>query len=124
MLFRSFRTPGFGTVFVGVIATTLAGLLPIGVLGDLVSMGTLLAFATVCIGVLVLRHTRPDLPTAFRVPIAIVICPVGAAACLYLFAQTFADNWHWMSVWIVVGILIYLFYGAKRSVLQKAHAAR
>jgi APA family basic amino acid/polyamine antiporter len=119
-----YRTPGFGTVFVGVIATTLAGLLPIGVLGDLVSMGTLLAFATVCIGVLVLRHTRPDLPRAFRVPVAIVICPVGAAACLYLFAQTFADNWHWMSAWIVIGVLIYLFYGSKRSVLQKAHAAR
>jgi basic amino acid/polyamine antiporter, APA family len=115
-----YRTPAFGTVVVGVIATILAGLLPIGVLGDLVAMGTLLAFATVCIGVLVLRYTRPELPRAFRVPIAIVICPLGAAACLYLFVQTFADNWHWMSAWIVIGILIYVFYGAKRSVLQRA----
>jgi APA family basic amino acid/polyamine antiporter len=60
------------------------------------------------------------LPRAFRVPIAIIICPLGAAACLYLFVQTFADNWHWMSAWIAIGILIYVFYGAKRSVLQRA----
>ncbi|MGH8168105.1 MAG: amino acid permease, partial [Woeseiaceae bacterium] len=99
-----YRTPAFGTVVVGVTATILAGLLPIGVLGDLVAMGTLLAFATVCIGVLVLRYTRPDLERAFRVPAAIVVCPLGALACLYLFAQTFADNWHWMSAWIVIGI--------------------
>ncbi len=77
-----YRTPHVGTVVVGVTAVILAGLLPIGVLGDLVSMGTLLAFATVCIGVLILRRTRPDLPRAFRVPAAPVVCILGAAACL------------------------------------------
>src|SRR5690606_20386304 len=60
-----FRTPYIGTIIVGAIAATLAGLLPIGVLGDLVSMGTLMAFAVVSIGVLVLRYTRPDLPRPF-----------------------------------------------------------
>jgi APA family basic amino acid/polyamine antiporter len=113
-----YRTPHFGTVFVAAAAMILAGLLPIGVLGDLVAMGTLLAFATVCIGVLVLRYTRPELERAFRVPAAVVICPLGAIACLYLFVQTFADNWHWMSVWIIIGILIYFLYGARHSVLQ------
>ena len=77
-----YRTPHVGTAFVGAVAMVLAGLLPIGVLGDLVSMGTLLAFATVCIGVLVLRYTKPDLPRAFRVPAAKIICPLGALACL------------------------------------------
>lgn len=114
-----FQTPYLGTVFVGAIAAVLAGFLPLDVLGDLVSMGTLLAFATVCIGVLVLRYTRPDLPRPFRVPAAVVICPAGALACLYLFARAFADNWKWMSIWIVVGFVIYFTYSRRHSKLAK-----
>ena len=73
---RKYNTPYLGTVVVGVLATVLAGLLPISVLGALVSMGTLLAFATVCIGVLVLRYTQPELERPFRVPAAKVIAPL------------------------------------------------
>lgn len=115
-----YRTPHVGTVVVGGVASILAGLLPIGVLGDLVAMGTLLAFATVCIGVLVLRYTRPDLQRSFRVPAAIVICPLGALACFYLFLQAFADNWHWMTGWIAIGFLIYFAYGYRHSALRSA----
>ncbi len=116
---REFRTPHVGTVVVGITAMILAGLLPIGVLGDLVSMGTLLAFATVCIGVLVLRRTRPDLPRAFRVPAAPVVCILGAAACLWLFGRAFADNWHWMSGWILIGFAIYFGYSRRHSRLDR-----
>ena len=94
------------------------GLAPINVLGDLVSMGTLLAFTTVCIGVLVLRRTRPDLPRAFRVPAAPVVCVLGALSCFALFAVAFKDNWLWMSGWIVAGLLVYFLYGYKRSKLR------
>lgn len=114
-----FRTPHVGTAFVVVVAAVLAGLLPIGNLADLVSMGTLLAFCTVCIGVLVLRYTRPDLPRAFKVPAAILVCPLGAAACFYLFVPVFLDNWHWMTVWIAIGLAIYFSYGVKHSKLAK-----
>ncbi|HEX7116812.1 MAG TPA: amino acid permease [Steroidobacter sp.] len=113
------HTPHFGTIFVGVVAATLAGLLPVGVLGDLVSMGTLLAFSTVCIGVLILRKTRPNLPRAFRVPFAPIICPVGAAICLWLFSRAFQDNWQWMGTWILVGFVIYFTYGYRHSVLRR-----
>jgi basic amino acid/polyamine antiporter, APA family len=114
------RTPHLSTAFVGVVVCALAGLLPIGVLGDLVAMGTLLAFATVCIGVLVLRRTRPDLPRAFRVPMAPLVCVLGAAICLWLFARVFEDNWHWMTAWIIAGFLIYLGYGYRNSALRKS----
>src|SRR5690606_28019258 len=65
---RRFQTPHVGTIVVGVAACLLAGFMPLSVLGELVSMGTLIAFATVCLGVLVLRFTRPDLKRPFRVP--------------------------------------------------------
>ena len=113
-----FQTPYMGQIIVGVIAAALAGLLPIGVLGDLVSMGTLLAFATVCVGVLVLRKTRPDLPRPFRVAAAPVICTLGALSCFALFLLAFRDNWLWMSCWIIIGMLVYFGYGYSRSKLR------
>lgn len=115
-----FQTPYMGTIYVGVFACLLAGFLPIGLLGELVSMGTLLAFATVSIGVLVLRKSRPDLPRPFRVPAASIICPLGAAACLYLFWKPFSEHWPLMTGWTVIGLLIYFFYGYRNSKVRKA----
>jgi APA family basic amino acid/polyamine antiporter len=112
------RTPYIGTIVVGIVAATLGGLLPIGVLGDLVSMGTLLAFATVCIGVLVLRHTQPNLTRPFRVAFAPVVCVLGAATCLWLFSRAFLDNWHWMTGWIIAGLVLYFAYGYRHSKLR------
>jgi APA family basic amino acid/polyamine antiporter len=112
------RTPYIGTVIVGVIAAVLGGLFPVDVLGDLVSMGTLLAFSTVCIGVLVLRRTRPDLPRAFRVPMPWLICPLGAAACLFLFWQAFVVRWWLILGWTAIGFLIYGLYGYRNSKLR------
>lgn len=117
-----FQTPYIGTIIVGVFAALLAGFLPIGLLGELVSMGTLLAFATVCIGVLVLRRTRPDLPRPFRVPAAPVICILGAIACLYLFWQAFSEHWRLMTGWTAIGMVIYFVYGYRNSVVRKKAA--
>jgi APA family basic amino acid/polyamine antiporter len=68
--------------------------------------------------VLVLRRTRPDLPRAFRVPWAPVVCVLGAATCLWLFGRAFLDNWHWMSGWILVGFAIYFGYSRRHSALN------
>jgi APA family basic amino acid/polyamine antiporter len=112
---RTFHTPYVGTIFVGVVAALLAGLIPLDVLGELVSMGTLLAFATVCIGVMVLRFTKPDLARPFRVPLAMVICPLGALACLFLFLQAFQEHWKVFVGWTVIGLFIYFGYGIRHS---------
>jgi len=114
-----FRTPHLGTIIVGVAAAAMAGLFPVSVLGELVSMGTLLAFATVCIGILILRYTRPDLKRSFRVPMVWPISILGALACVYLFWQAFEEHWRLMVGWIVIGQLIYFGYGYAHSKLRK-----
>ena len=113
-----YHTPYIGTIIVGVLAAILAGLLPVGFLGDIVSMGTLLAFATVSIGVLILRYTRPDLPRPFKVPLAILICPLGFLSCMYLFWQPFKEHWHLLVGWIAVGAVVYALYGYRHSKLR------
>ena len=115
-----FRTPYIGSVIVGVAAAAMAGLFPVSVLGELVSMGTLLAFATVCLGVLILRYTRPDLKRSFRVPLVWPICILGAISCVYLFWQAFEEHWRLMVGWIVIGQLIYFGYGYAHSKLRKS----
>jgi basic amino acid/polyamine antiporter, APA family len=116
----TFKTPYLGTILVGIFAAMLAGFLPIGLLGELVSMGTLLAFATVSIGVLVLRKTRPDLPRPFRVPAASLVCVLGAAACLYLFWKPFTEHWRLMTGWTALGMAIYFLYGYRHSKVRAA----
>ncbi len=115
-----YHTPYIGTLIIGTIAALLAGFLPIGLLGELVSMGTLLAFATVSAGVLVLRYKRPELKRPFRVPGAIVICPLGVAACLYLFWQPFREHWVLFTSWTAIGMLVYFGYGYWHSRLRVA----
>jgi basic amino acid/polyamine antiporter, APA family len=115
-----YHTPHKATVVVAVIAALLAAFFPLGVLGDLVSMGTLLAFATVCTGVLILRRTRPDLPRPFRVPFAPVTCVLGTLSCLALVGFMGWYNWALLAAWTFVGFLIYFGYGYKHSKLRQA----
>jgi len=115
-----FHTPYVGTIIVGIIACLLAGFMPLSVLGELVAMGTLIAFATVCLGVLILRYTRPDLKRPFRVPMFWLICPLGVIACLFLFFQSFKEHWLIFVLWTIVGQLIYFLYGYRNSKLNKA----
>src|SRR3546814_12327207 len=112
-----------GTVRVGVCAGGLAGVLPGGFFGDIVSMGTLLAFAVVSIGVRVLRYTRPNVPRPFKVPCAILICPLGFISCLYLFWQPFKEPWHLLVGWVVIGAIVYALYGYRHSKLRSGSAA-
>lgn len=115
-----YHTPHKATVVVAVVAAVLAAFFPLGILGDLVSMGTLLAFATVCTGVLILRRTRPDLPRPFRVPFAPVTCVLGTLSCLALVGFMGWYNWALLGAWTFVGFLIYFGYGYRHSKLRQA----
>ncbi|MEI7038162.1 amino acid permease [Fulvimonas yonginensis] len=115
-----YRTPHINTVITGLGIAALAAVFPLDVLGDLVSMGTLIAFVAVCAGVLILRHTRPDLPRTFRVPWAPVTCVLGVLSCL---ALLYWENWYqWLmlGIWTVLGLAIYFGYGRRHSQLREA----
>ncbi|HEY6482888.1 MAG TPA: amino acid permease [Steroidobacteraceae bacterium] len=113
-----FKTPSFGTVCTGAAAAIVGGLLPVGILGELVSIGTLMAFVTVCIGVLVLRRTRPELPRPFRTPAPWFTCIFGALVCGAMMASLPIGTWLRLAVWTFLGLLVYVFYGYRHSRLH------
>ncbi|MGH8089179.1 MAG: amino acid permease, partial [Stenotrophomonas sp.] len=113
-----YRTPHINTVITGIGIALLAALFPLDVLGELTSMGTLIAFAAVCAGVLILRRTQPDLPRPFRIPAAWLICSLGVLSCLALLSAMTLHNWMLMGVWTVVGFAIYFGYSYKHSRLR------
>ncbi|MGH8110679.1 MAG: amino acid permease [Rhodanobacteraceae bacterium] len=118
-----FKTPHVATVITGVAAAIGAGVLPIDILAELTNIGTLLAFLVVCIAVLVLRRTRPDLPRPFRVPWPWVTCTIGAIGCVVLILSLPRDTWWRAIIWTIIGLIIYFAYGARHSLLR-SHATR
>jgi APA family basic amino acid/polyamine antiporter len=114
------KTPYVGTLITGSLAALIAGLFPVTILGELVSIGTLLAFTTVCIGVLVLRYTRPDIKRHFKVPAPWFVCLAGALICTGMMVSLPPDTWLRLLVWTAIGFAIYFFYGFRHSELRKS----
>lgn len=114
-----FKTPHVATVVTGVFAALIAAVFPLDLLANLISIGILLAFAVVCIGVLILRKTRPDAYRPFRVPWAPFTCTLGALTCLGMTLTLSTSTWKRLLIWTIIGMSIYAFYGFRHSRLRR-----
>ena len=115
-----YKTPHVSTIVTGSAVAIAAGLTPIGTLGGLTSIGTLMAFVIVSVGIIVLRHTRPDLPRPFRMPLVPVLPALSAIVSLILMLGLPRATWERLTLWMVIGVAFYFGYGYRRSRLGGA----
>jgi len=115
---KRFRTPYVSTIITGFIAIILAGIFPLARLGELVNIGTLFAFTIICISVIVLRKTRPDIPRPFKTPWVPFIPLMGALVCVAQMVVLAGETWRWFILWLLFGILIYFLYGMRHSKMR------
>jgi basic amino acid/polyamine antiporter, APA family len=114
-----FKTPYVSTIITGSVAMIVSGILPISILGELVSIGTLLAFIIVCISIIVLRKSRPEIKRPFRTPWVPTVPILGAAICFIQMASLPFDTWLRLVIWMAIGFGIYFFYGIKHSKIRQ-----
>ena len=115
-----FKTPWISSIAVGLFIAVFAGLLPISILGDLVSIGTLFAFIIVCIGVWILRRRRPELERPFKTPWVPAVPLLGILISFLLMLSLPGGTWLRLVVWLVIGLVIYFAYSRKHSRVQAA----
>ncbi|MBD0259088.1 MAG: amino acid permease, partial [Cytophagales bacterium] len=113
----TFRTPWKSNLMFMVFVSLFAAFVPVTVVGEMTSIGTLFAFILVCIGVLVMRRTMPNVPRAFKTPLVPLVPILGIVTCLAMMASLPLDTWVRLIVWMLIGVIIYFVYSRKHSVL-------
>lgn len=118
-----FKTPWISTILVGIFVALLAGCLPLSILADLVSIGTLLAFAIVCSAVLIMRYVDPQARRPFKTPLFPFVPIAGVLGCLLLMFSLPWENWLRLFVWLALGMVIYFTYGFWKSKQREKDSA-
>ncbi|MFL5251561.1 MAG: amino acid permease [Rhodopila sp.] len=118
----TYRTPYLSHILIGSIVAVVAALVPIGILGELVSIGTLFAFILVCGAVIYLRRSDAEVFRPFRVPGVPVVPVLGILFCLLLMAGLPVDTWLRLFVWLIIGMVIYFAYSRSHSTLRRSGA--
>jgi APA family basic amino acid/polyamine antiporter len=113
------KTPVRIICIAGVIMIMIAGFMPIHQVAELTNIGTLTAFALVCLGVIWMRYTKPDMPRPFKTPFSPLIPALGVIFCVYLMLNLSSIVWRNFTIWMVIGLVIYFAYSRKRSILAK-----
>ncbi len=119
-LHPKFNTPFQSSLLLGCFIALFAGFVPIAVVGEMTSIGTLLAFVMVCLGVLIMRRTNPEAPRPFRTPWVPLVPILGIVVCLVMMASLPWETWLRLIVWLAIGMAIYFGYGRKHSKLRLA----
>ena len=114
-----FRTPWKSTILTGLFVASMAGLIPLSILAEMTSIGTLFAFVIVCGAVLVMRRTNPNAVRPFRAPFVPLVPILGILTCLLLMFSLPAENWYRLIIWLLIGLVIYFLYGRRHSVMSK-----
>ena len=117
-LHPKFNTPYKSNIVLCIFISFFAGLVPISVVGEMTSIGTLLAFVMVCLGILILRKKEPNLERPFKTPFVPVVPILGIITCVVMMVSLPFDTWLRLFVWLAIGFVIYFFYGKKRSKLR------
>ncbi|NKX50455.1 amino acid permease, partial [Arthrobacter deserti] len=102
----------------GIASALLAGVFPIRAVADLTNIGILAAFVVVCVAVIVLRRTRPEVPRTFKLPLMPVIPAFGVLSSGFLMFQLHWETWLRFGIWLVIGLLIYWFYSRRHSLMN------
>jgi APA family basic amino acid/polyamine antiporter len=113
-----FRTPWKGTILAGMLAAIVGSVTPIEIIGDMVNIGTLLAFVIVCIAIMVLRRKDPNRPRPFRTPLVPLVPILGIGFNLYMMYTLGKWNWIRLIVWLLIGLVVYFTYSQKHSKVQ------
>lgn len=118
-----YGTPHIVTIVSGILVAIVAGLIPVDIIAELVNIGTLFAFLTTAVGVLILRKTAPDAHRPFRCPAVNLVAPAAIVCCAYLMYSLPVETWIRYSAWLAIGLVIYFSYGYRHSTLAAAQAA-
>jgi basic amino acid/polyamine antiporter, APA family len=118
-----FKTPYVTTILTGIVAAFFAGIFPIDLLGELVSIGTLLAFVIVCAGIIVLRYRQPNLARPFRTPFVPLVPILGILICGYMMYSLPGATWERLIIWMVIGLIVYFAYSRSHSKLARAEGS-
>jgi len=113
------QTPVFNTIVVAIVVSILAALVPLDRLADLVSIGTLLAFISVCVGIMILRKTAPKIRRKFRTPWVWVVAPAGIITCGVMMFSLSNGTWWRLVIWTAIGFIIYFAYGIRNAAPSK-----
>lgn len=117
-----FGTPHKSNLFFAVFVSLFAAFVPVAIVGEMVSIGTLFAFILVCIGIIWMRKTNPDTPRPFRTPWVPFVPIAGVVVCFTMMAFLPLDTWLRLAIWMIIGVVIYFLYGKKHSVVRKNYA--
>ncbi len=119
-----FRTPWRCNLIFMIFVSLFSGFMPISNLGHMTSIGTLLAFVIVCIGVIIMRRTRPEIPRPYKTPFVPLFPILGVVVCLAMMLSLDGLTWIRLVSWLLIGFLIYFGYGRSHSFLARDEAAK